>query len=473
MNTGADSSENVDVPDATSAGDMTRWLWVVLLVVLFAGGLFGYDQGVISGALPGIKSTFDLSIFMIQVVTSWVTLGALLGSLVGGELADRIGRKHTLVLAGGLFALGAATQYFAPSPAILVIGRLIIGAGVGIAAVAAPLYAAELAPANLRGRFVSGYQLAITAGIFLAYLVNGHFASSDWRIMLGAAAIPGIALVLIGLITPESPRWLIKMTRHDEAETIAKMIEPAVDTAARIRSIEAALRREVATVSWGEIFHREWRRPLLIAVWLAIFQQITGINAIIYYANQIFEAAGFSTEASRASVTLWAIGGVNVLATLIAIAFIDHVGRRKLLLWGLVGMGISLVVVGVAFEFIETTLKTGAVTAPTTAGIVTVAALILFITCFAFSLGPVTWTVINEVFPARIRSRGVALATAVNWGSAYLVSQFFLSLVASIGSSWTFWLFAFFCVTGWIWIYRAVPETKGQSLEQIQKMWEA
>ena len=208
--------------------------------------------------------------------------------------------------------------------------------------------------------------------------------------------------MLIGLIAPESPRWLIKMTRHDEAEVIAKMIEPEVDTAARIESIEAALRREVASISWGEIFHREWRRPLLIAVWLAIFQQITGINAIIYYANQIFEAAGFTTEASRASVTLWAIGGVNVLATLIAIAFIDHVGRRKLLLWGLVGMGVSLVVVGVAFEFIETALRSGAVAGPTTAGVVTVAALILFITCFAFSLGPVTWTVINEVFPARI-----------------------------------------------------------------------
>jgi SP family galactose:H+ symporter-like MFS transporter len=473
LNTRIDPSHKVDVPDAAPRGQMTRWLWVVLLVVLFAGGLFGYDQGVISGALPGIKASFDLSIFMIQVVTSWVTLGALIGSLLGGELADRLGRKYTIVLAGALFALGAATQYFAPSPSILVIGRLIIGAGVGIAAVAAPLYAAELAPATLRGRFVSGYQLAITAGIFLAYLVNGHFASTDWRIMLGAAAIPGIALVLIGLVTPESPRWLIKMTRHDEAESIARMIEPEVDTTARIESIELALRREVASVSWGEIFHREWRRPLLIAVWLAIFQQITGINAIIYYANQIFEAAGFSTEASRASVTLWAIGGVNVLATLIAIAFIDHVGRRKLLLWGLVGMGLSLLVVGIAFQFIDATLKTGAVTGPTTAGVVTVAALILFITCFAFSLGPVVWTVINEVFPARIRSRGVALATAVNWGSAYLVSQFFLSLVASIGSSWTFWLFAFFCAAGWVWIYRAVPETKGQSLEQIQKMWEA
>jgi MFS transporter, SP family, galactose:H+ symporter len=168
-------------------------------------------------------------------------------------------------------------------------------------------------------------------------------------------------------------------------------------------------------------------------------------------------------------VTTWAIGGVNVVATLIAIAFIDQVGRRKLLLAGLIGMGASLIVAGAAFRFIA---PEGQATAgPTVAGIVTVFALVVFITSFAFSLGPVTWTVINEVFPARVRGRGVALATAINWGSAYLVSQFFLSLVQAIGSSMTFWLFALFCVIGWVWVYRAVPETKQQSLEQIQKLW--
>jgi MFS transporter, SP family, galactose:H+ symporter len=209
----------------------------------------------------------------------------------------------------------------------------------------------------------------------------------------------------------------------------------------------------------------------MVAIGLAVFQQITGINAIIYYANQIFASAGFASEASQAVVTTWAIGGVNVLATLIAIAFIDHVGRRKLLLAGLIGMGASLLAVGAAFRFIAPEGQVATSSGPTAAGVVTVAALVVFITSFAFSLGPVVWTVINEVFPARIRGRGVALATAVNWGSAYLVSQFFLSLVQAIGSSLTFWLFALFCVIGWIWIYRVVPETKRQSLEQIQEMW--
>ena len=452
---------------------MTRWLVVVLAVVIFAGGLFGYDQGVISGALPGIKSAFSLSLFMVQVVTSWVTLGALVGSLIAGALGDGLGRKRTLLFAGGLFVLGAIAQWLAPGAAVLVAGRFVVGAAVGVAAVAAPLYAAELAPARFRGRFISSYQLAITVGIFLAYLVNGALsAEGNWRLMLGAAAVPGLALFVIALVAPESPRWLMLKHRRAEAAAVLHQVQPGVDSGPQLNEIDAALLQEKQAAPWGEIFYREWRRPLVVALGLAIFQQITGINAIIYYANQIFASAGFATEAARATVTTWAIGGVNVAATLIAIAFIDRMGRRLLLLAGLIGMGVSLAAVGIAFRYIAPA-GAAASSGPTTAGIVTVVALVVFITSFAFSLGPVTWTVINEVFPARVRGRGVALATAVNWGSAYLVSQFFLSLVEAIGSSLTFFLFAFFCAAGWIWVYRIVPETKLQSLEEIQQMWAA
>lgn len=457
---------------APAAESVTFWLGIVIVVVIFAGGLFGYDQGVISGALPGIKASFSLSVFMLQVVTSWVTLGALAGSLIAGSLGDAIGRKRTMLLAGALFTLGAAVQSLAPGELVLVMGRLVIGIGVGVAAVAAPLYAAELAPASLRGRFISSYQLAITIGIFLAYVVNAHLsASGNWRIMLGAAAVPGLALFIAALVTSESPRWLIMKNRRDEAREEEHKVNPRIDVEAYLDSVELSLRTEEKPAPWSEIFHREWRRPLLVAIGLAIFQQITGINAIIYYANQIFASAGFVSAESQAIVTTWAIGGVNVLATFIAVAFIDNEGRRKLLLTGLVGMGVSLIVVGFAFRFIGAEGQAAGLAGPTLAGIVTVAALILFIACFAFSLGPVTWTVINEVFPARVRGRGVALATAINWGSAYLVSQFFLSLVEAIGSSLTFWLFGFFCAVAWIWIYRAVPETKRQSLEDIQRMW--
>jgi len=448
---------------------ITPWLIVVLVVVLFSGGLFGYDQGVISGALHGIKATFALSPLIIEVVTSWVTLGALFGALAGGELADRIGRQRTVLIAGALFTLGSLIQALAPDTVILVAGRLVVGAGVGVAAVAAPLYAAELAPTTWRGRFVSAYQLAITVGIFLAYLIDGWLSKSDaWRWMLGASAVPGLLLFGVALVAPESPRWLMKMGRRDDAATQITKIRPGVEFKPRLEAIELALQQEGGHAAWGAVFRGKWRRPLMIGIGLAVFQQITGINAIIYYADQIFAAAGFMTQSSQTTVTTWAIGAVNVLATLIAIAYIDRVGRRILLLAGLIGMGASLVVVGVTFQFIG---RAVASTGPSTAGIVTLIALVGFIISFAFSMGPVTWTVINEIFPGHIRGRAVAVATAVNWGSAFLVSQSFLSLIAAIGISATFGLFALFCGVTWIWVYYRVPETKGQSLEQIQQIW--
>ena len=456
----------------SSPASFSFWLVVVLVVVLFSGGLFGYDQGVISGALSGIKSTFSLSPMLVEVVTSWVTLGALLGALAGGELADRIGRKRTVLVAGALFTLGAAVQAFAPETAILVAGRLIIGAGVGVAAVAAPLYAAELSPAAWRGRFVSAYQLAITIGIFLAYLVDGWLSANDaWRIMLGAAAVPGLLLFVVALIAPESPRWLMKMRRRSDAARELQKVTPSADVEGELSSIDSALSREASGASWSEVLRPEWRRPLMVGLGLAIFQQVTGINAIIY---RIRFPPRLRHEASRTTVTTWAIGGVNVLATLIAIAFIDRLGRRKLLLAGLIGMAASLIVVGGAFQFIEAVApaaQASVSSAPSVAGIVTLLGLVAFIVSFAFSLGPVVWTVINEIFLGRVRGRAVAVCTAVNWGSAFLVSQFFLSLVGAIGSSATFWLFAAFSVVGWVWVYVYVPETKGQSLEQIQQIW--
>lgn len=288
--------------------------------------------------------------------------------------------------------------------------------------------------------------------------------------MLGASAVPGLLLFWVALVAPESPRWLMKMNRRADAAAELRKIRLGVDFKPRLDAIETALREEGGRASWREVFHDQWRRPLMIGIGLAVFQQITGINAIIYYADQIFASAGFVTQSSQTTVTTWAIGGVNVLATLIAIAFVDRLGRRKLPLSGLIGMAISLAAVGIAFRFIGTE-AVGTTAAPSGAGIVTLLALVGFIICFAFSMGPVTWTVINEIFPGHIRGRAVAAATAANWGSAFLVSQFFLTLVGAIGNALAFWLFALFCVLGWVWIYFRVPETKGQSLEQIQQFW--
>ncbi len=449
---------------------MTPWLVVVLAVVLFSGALFGYDQGVISGALRGIKASLSLSPLLIEVVTSWVTLGALFGSLAGGEIADHFGRKHALLLAAVLFTAGSLVEAIAPGTLILVGGRLIVGAGVGVAAVAAPLYAAELAPAALRGRFVSAYQLAIAAGIFIAYLVDGWLSKTDaWRWMLGASAVPGVMLLAVALFAPESPRWLMKMKRRPQAQIEVKKVHPGVAPAPLLDAIEKTLRDDAGKASWGEVFHRKWRKPLLIGLGLAVLQQLTGINAIIYYANQIFAQAGFASHASQAMVTTWAVGAVNVLATLVALAFIDRLGRRKLLLSGLVGMTVSLIVLGTAFRYVSPPAAS-AHAGMGTAGLVALAAVVAFIISFGISVGPVGWTVINEVFPGHIRGRGVAVATAVNWGAAFLVSQGFLSLIGAVGPSFSFWLFALFCAIGWFWTYRAVPETKGKSLEQIQQM---
>jgi sugar porter (SP) family MFS transporter len=260
------------------------------------------------------------------------------------------------------------------------------------------------------------------------------------------------------------------MQRRPEAKVQMQKIRPKVDAEDALNMIDKALREETESAAWSEVFQSKWRRPLMIGIGLAVFQQITGINAIIYYANQIFASAGFALS-SQATLTTWAIGGVNVAATVIALVFVDRWGRRTLLLGGLLGMGVSLAVLGVAFRFIVPAAPGAATTAPTVAGIVTLCGLVAFIVSFAASIGPVTWTVITEIFPGRIRGRAVSVCTAFNWLSAFAVSQCFLSMVNAVGSSLTFGLFALFCLIGWIWIFFQVPETKGRSLEEIQQTW--
>jgi MFS transporter, SP family, galactose:H+ symporter len=444
-------------------------LVAVAAVIMLSGLLFGYDQGVISGALSGIEKDFHVSTFLLEVITSWVTLGAMAGALVAGWLADRFGRRLTIVAAALLFIAGAMIEALAPGAYVLVAGRLLVGFGVGVASVAAPLYASELAPAHLRGRMVSLYQLAITMGIFVAYfadylLINGN----QWRVMLGISAIPAVLLALAILPLPDSPRWYVKRGRHADALAALKRVEPNEDFDADLQAIEE-LNAQEANGSWLEVFARRWRRPLIIGVALAALQQFTGINAIIYYADKIFAAAGFDSPSSQSLATLLAIGMVNVVATFGAVAWVDRFGRRPLLLIGTVGMGVSLVVVGIMFEFLDAQTTTSSGTS--VYGIVTLVALVVFIASFAFSLGPVVWTIINEIYPSHIRGKGVALATAVNWFSAWLVSQFFLSLVGAITEAGTFWLFAGFCAVTYVFVLRFVPETKGKTLEEVQQLW--
>jgi MFS transporter, SP family, galactose:H+ symporter len=451
---------------------LTRWMLGVGVVTFLAGLLFGYDQGVISGALPLLQADLHLSTLQSEVITSWVTLGALFGALVAGGAADRVGRRWTAVAAGVLFAIGALVEAAAPGASMLTVGRVITGLGVGVASVVAPLYAAEMAPKWIRGRFVSTYQLAITVGIFLAYLADDALTGSDrWRLMFALAVIPGAALAIGFLVMPESARWLLKIGRRAEAEASLVKVDGADVAAQELATLEADLESEAreGEAGWGEVFSPVLRRALVVGVGLAVFQQVTGINAIIYYANEIFAQAGFTTAQQQAKATLYAVGAVNVLATLVAVAWVDRFGRRPLLLTGLVGMCVSLAAVGLSFAALSNT-PAGA-TSTTVGGIVTVFALVAFIASFAFSMGPVVWTLISEIYPNRVRGRAMAVATAVNWLSAFLVAQFFLSLVDAIGESTTFFLFSALCVVSFVFVYRLVPETKGRSLEEIQERW--
>jgi sugar porter (SP) family MFS transporter len=452
---------------------LTPWMIGVGIVTFLAGLLFGYDQGVISGALPLLKEDLDLSTFESEIITSWVTLGALFGALVAGGTADRIGRRWTAVGAGVMFALGALIEAVSPGAGLLTVGRVVTGLGVGFASVVAPLYAAEMAPKRLRGRFVSTYQLAITVGIFFAYLADDALTGSDrWRLMFALAVIPGVALVVGFLVMPESARWLLKMGRRDNARESLVKVDGSEVADAELATLESDIAAEAkeGEASWGEVFSPALRRALWVGVGLATLQQVTGINAIIYYANEIFAEAGFTTAEQQAKATLYAVGAVNVLATFIAVVWVDRFGRRPLLLTGLVGMTVSLAAVGASFAALENQPE-GGTTSTTVGGIVTVLALVVFIASFAFSMGPIVWTLISEIYPNRVRGRAISVATAVNWLAAFLVAQFFLSIVDAIGESTTFFVFAALCVVSFVFVWHLVPETKGRSLEEIQERW--
>ena len=411
MTTGA-----VAVEGASPRKRLTAWTLGVVGVTFLAGLLFGYDQGVISGALPILSSDLGLSTLQAEVITSWVTLGALVGALVAGAVADRAGRRRAAMVAGVLFTLGAILEAAAPGANVLTVGRLVTGFGVGFASVVAPLYAAEMSPKRLRGRFVSSYQLAITVGIFVAYLVDDALTGEGrWRAMFAIAVIPGVLLIIGFMIVPESARWLLKVGRRDEARAALVKLDPDVADQ-QLEDVEADLKREAeeGQATWAEVFSKGLRKPLSIGIGLAVFQQVTGINAIIYYANEIFARAGFTTAEQQSKATLYAVGLVNVLATLIAIAWIDRLGRRPLLFAGLTGMAISLAMVGISFVGFSNTPTDP--TSVTVGGVITLVALVIFIASFAFSLGPITWTMIAEIFPNRVRGKAVSLATAVNWG---------------------------------------------------------
>src|SRR6266404_228025 len=450
-----------DPPQPAPGPGAMLYATLVTLIAALGGLLFGFDTGVISGALLFIIPEFHLGAAAQGLVVGIVTLGALAGALLGGAAADAVGRRPTNIAGGATFIIGSLVSAAAPDVATLIVGRFVIGVAIGLSSVAAPLYIAELAPAGRRGTLVSLFQLAVTVGILASYVIDRMLAPTQaWRTMLGVAVIPGAALVFGMLPMPESPRWLMKHGRAAEAEAALRRVRQDQKVDAELQEIGADIAQD-RPAAWRNLAAPELRPALLVGVGLAVFQQVTGINTIIYYAPQIFQAAGFGSATTALAATI-GIGLVNVLATIVAIALVDRAGRRPLLVVGLIGMVASLLALAAASRM-------GA--AAGWLGVTTVACVGIYIVCFAFSLGPITWIMIAEIFPNRMRARAASLSTAANWLANFVVTLTFPILRESLGSSLPFALYAVFGIVAIGFVLRRVPETRGKLLEQIAEGW--
>jgi MFS transporter, SP family, galactose:H+ symporter len=437
-----------------------RFIIIVAVITSIGGLLFGYDTGVISGAILFIREAFVLSSTAQEVTVSAVLIGAVIGAGVSGFLADKYGRKIMIILASIIFGFGAVLSALSPNVYTLIASRIVVGVAIGMASFIVPLYIAEVAPYNIRGALVSLNQLAITVGIVVSYMVDLAFApSGGWRWMLGLAMVPSIILVIGMYFMPPSPRWLLSKGFEDKAIKVLQKIRGKDNVSGEVKEIEETLLLEKEG-KWTDLLDPRIRTALIIGIGLAAFQQLTGINTVIYYAPTILEFAGLQTATVTITATI-GIGLVNVLLTIVSILLIDRIGRRPLLIVGITGMIISLGILGVAFALpgLNESL-----------GIVSVVCLMLYVGSFAISLGPIFWLMIAEIYPLKIRGRAMSTATMVNWGTNLIVAITFLSIIKILGASGTFWLYGLIAIFALLFVYFRVPETKGKSLEEIERL---
>jgi MFS transporter, SP family, galactose:H+ symporter len=442
----------------------TRFVYVTAVFAALGGLLSGYDTGVISGALIFIKRYFALPVFAEEVVVSGVLLGAAVGAICGGRIADRFGRRRVLLVTAAVYGVGAIACGLSPSPAVLVASRVVLGLAIGLSSSTVPVYLSEVAPANARGWIVSLYQLAVTVGILVAYLVDYAFAGIEgWRWMLGLAVLPALVFGTGMFFLPETPRWLLSRGSLAGARSVLASIRGTEEVDAEIEEVRASLAQQTEHGRWADLLRPAVRPALVVGLGLAVFQQVTGINTVIYYAPRILQTAGIPS-ASGAILATAGVGVVNVLMTVVAMRLIDRVGRRPLLLVGIAGMVVTLAALGFAFRYAD---EPGRLTW------IAVLSLMLYVASFAISLGPIFWLMIAEIYPLRIRGLAEGTASTFNWGANLVVSLTFLSLLERFGASATFWLYALFSVASWLFAYRLVPETKGRTLEEIEAFWRA
>ncbi len=440
---------------------------LIALVAATGGLLFGFDTGVISGALPFLRQNWHLADGDIEWVTTSVLIGALLGAICSGRLSDSIGRKKMIIVNAVVFSIGAAGSAAATSVSLLIVMRMVIGVAIGITSYVAPMYIAEISPARKRGGLVTLNQLMITVGILVAYITD-YWLSNDndptsWRWMFLVGIFPALVLLVGMFFLPETPRWLISKGRDDEGKRVLEMVEEPALVGSTLENIRKDMLQEAQTKGRAmDEFKPCLRIPLIITVGIFFFQQFSGVNTIIYYSPIIFKISGIvSNQGSILPAII--IGVVNVLSCLLSVFLLDRVGRRRLYMIGICGMIPSLALLGLCFHFKE---ALGA-SLPYFA----VSSIVAYIAFIAISLAPLGWLLISEVFPTSVRGVGMSIGSLSHWGFNAIISFTFLKLVNGIGIAPTFWLYAAVCVAGLIWGYYFIPETKGKSLEQIEEHW--
>jgi SP family galactose:H+ symporter-like MFS transporter len=455
--------EAINENDATpSDSGGRRFVYLAAAFAGLGGLLFGYDTGVISGAELFFRNDFSLSTFALEIIVSGVLAGAAVGALTGGRLADLFGRRTLLIVTALIFAAGAILCAAASSPGMLIVGRIIVGLGIGLSSSTVPVYISEVSPPDARGWTVSLFQLAITLGILLAYLVDYAFAQMQgWRWMFGLALVPAAIFGCGMLFLPESPRWLARRGHNDAARAVLSRIRGTSDVETEFQEIERSLAEAVEQGAWRDLLNPGLRPALIVGIGLAVFQQVTGINTVIYYAPMIIQSAGISS-ASGAILTTAGIGVVNVLMTVVSMWLIDRIGRRPLLLTGIAGMIVTLGSLGWAFHF--------AGRGPVLSWLAVIS-MMVYVASFAISLGPIFWLLIAEIYPLKVRSSAEGLAATFNWISNLIVTLTFLTFVQAMGASRTFWLYGLFAIGAWVFSYHLAPETKGRSLEEIEEFW--
>ena len=444
---------------------------VLLIATVAATGglLFGFDTGVISGALPFLKDYWSLNDQSIAVLTTGVLIGAVMGAIGSGKLSDYLGRKKMIIINAIIFAVGAVGCAYAPSINILIAMRILVGVAIGITSYVVPMYIAEISPAANRGTLVTLNQLMITIGLLVSYITDYLFSNNNnaatWREMFLIGVVPSVILLVGMFFLPETARWLISKNRSEEGRTVLMQIEDPAMFEKTLADIQKDIEISRNSKKAGSEILQPWLRPaLIITVGIFFFQQFSGVNAIIYYSPIIFKIAGIIGN-SASIIPSIIIGIVNVLACFVSVVLLDRVGRRKLYIIGISGMIPSLIIAGLCFYF-KDSLGSSVI-------YLSILSIISFIFFINISLSPLGWLLISEIYPISVRGVGMSIGSLSHWGFNAILSFTFLRMVSGFGIASTFWLFSFVCLVGLFWGYYYIPETRGKSLEEIEAQWRA